>query len=160
MDHELKKGDIVRHFKGNFYEIEDIAEHTETGEKLVVYRALYGDGKCWCRPHEMFIGKVDRDKYPDVKQEYRFEKVELLDEEVKRLAAVFFTVGYEDGGVEQDMAAIYDADRLSEAEVFRLIRDEQSSASLVLMTQNQYDCLFATMMEGNVTIQKEDDTNN
>lgn len=160
MDHELKKGDIVHHFKGNIYEVIDIAEHTETGEKLVVYRPPHGEGKCWCRPHEMFIGKVDRDKYPDVKQEYRFEKVELPDKKVKRLAATFFTVGYEDGGVEQDMVAVYDADRLSEAEVFQLIQEDQPSASLVLMTQNQYDCLFATMMEGNVTIQKEDDANN
>lgn len=160
MGDELKRGDIVRHFKGNFYEIEGIAEHTETGEKLVVYRALYGDGKCWCRPYEMFMSKVDRDKYPDVKQEYRFEKVELLDEEVKRLAVVFFTVGHEDGGVEQDMVAVYDADRLSKTDVFQLIQEEQPIASLVLMTQNQYDCLFATMMEGDVTIQKEDDTNN
>lgn len=50
--------------------------HTETQEKMVVYQALYWDYKYFVRPYEMFVSKVDRDKYPDVKQEYRFELVE------------------------------------------------------------------------------------
>lgn len=67
---------IYRHFKGNTYKVLCVAMHAETQEKMVVYQALYGDYKYFVRPYEMFVSKVDRDKYPDVKQEYRFELVE------------------------------------------------------------------------------------
>lgn len=70
---ELKMKGIYKHFKGDYYIVEDIAIHSETKEKYVVYRALYGDSTLYIRPYEMFLSKVDKQKYPDVKQEYRFE---------------------------------------------------------------------------------------
>ncbi len=76
MQFEPKVNEIYRHFKGNVYQIKALAEHTETGETLVVYQALYGEGKVYARPVEMFTSKVDRAKYPDVEQEYRFQKLD------------------------------------------------------------------------------------
>lgn len=71
-----KEGEIYRHFKGNEYQIVAVAEHSEDSSQMVVYKAMYGEGKCYVRPLDMFMEEVDREKYPDATQKYRFEKVE------------------------------------------------------------------------------------
>ena len=68
----IKKG-IYKHFKGNYYLVEDVAINTEDDSLYVVYRALYDDFKLYIRPLDMFLSPVDKQKYPDIKQEYRFE---------------------------------------------------------------------------------------
>ena len=81
-------GDVVRHFKYETlteeekkrnkytYQIDHVAKHTETGEDLIIYHSLDGNKKICARPMDMFISEVDRVKYPNIKQKYRFEVVQ------------------------------------------------------------------------------------
>ena len=73
MERNIKIHGIYKHFKGNYYLVEDIATHSETREKYVVYRSLYENVELYIRPLDMFLSEVDHEKYPNVKQKYRFE---------------------------------------------------------------------------------------
>ncbi|MCR4903050.1 MAG: DUF1653 domain-containing protein [Butyrivibrio sp.] len=94
----FNSGDIVKHFKREtadpkssayLYRIIGIATHTETREPMMVYQALYGDLKLYVRPYEMFMEKVDKEKYPDIKQLYRFEKTGLTKEETELIKTTY-----------------------------------------------------------------------
>lgn len=83
---DIREGDLVQHFKREWvsehtaeylYKVLAFAQHTETGEKLVIYQAMYPPFKICARPYGMFMSEVDREKYPEVKQKYRFEKAEF-----------------------------------------------------------------------------------
>ncbi len=72
---EVIKGGVYKHFKGHIIKVLEIAKHTETGEMLVIYEH-YGTDVIWARPYDMFISKVDKEKYPEINQEYRFQLIE------------------------------------------------------------------------------------
>lgn len=81
MRHNPRSQEMYRHFKGNLYQIRCLAKHSETREPMVVYQAMYGTFEIYVRPLSMFMEEVDREKYPDVKQRYRFELLQDMEDE-------------------------------------------------------------------------------
>lgn len=91
VDERIKVGDIVKHFKREtatneekstnmyLYKVLSFGVDSETGERTVIYMALYGNFKIYNRPYDMFMSKVDTVKYPNVKQEYRFQVYDFID---------------------------------------------------------------------------------
>ena len=86
LERNIMVGDVVQHFKREWvdqktseylYRVLAFAQHTENGERLVIYQALYAPFKTCARPYSMFMSEVDHEKYPQAKQKYRFEKVVL-----------------------------------------------------------------------------------
>ena len=89
--------EMYRHFKGNIYQIRCLAKHSETGEMMVVYQAMYDTFQIYVRPLAMFMEEVDVEKYPDARQQYRFELLQdselvsgsqAAEETISRLQAV------------------------------------------------------------------------
>ena len=89
MRNNPKPYEIYEHFKGNRYQIITLAQHSETGEDMVVYQALYGEYKMYVRPLSQFMGMVDEKKYPEQKGQYRFQKVneKITEEKEQKRAA-------------------------------------------------------------------------
>ena len=82
---KVKIKSIYKHFKGDLYLVEDIAINSETDERYVVYRALYGDTTLYIRPYDMFTSEVDHNKYPNIRQKYRFKLQKIKSKNAKEV---------------------------------------------------------------------------
>ena len=134
MERLVRPGQFYKHFKDKLYQIIAVAEHSETGERMIVYQALYGEFRTYVRPYEMFVSEVDREKYPQVTQKYRFELIKSENfgntdtkpekskaAEVIKEVAVLCEPDPERTGVNPDLLAFLELDTL--AEKLEMLRD-------------------------------------
>ena len=136
-------GEFYRHFKGNLYQIIGVAKHSETMEQMVVYQALYGDYCLYTRPLEMFLSKVDKEKYPEVVQEYRFEMcipgevhkedVVATQSEVKAVAPV------KEEPKAAEAIAETDEEETVRPEILRFLDAEDATAKLKVLRELRMD---------------------
>lgn len=106
--------EVYRHFKGNPYQIIAIATHSETGEQMVVYQQLYAPYGVYVRPLSMFMSKVDKDKYPEARQEYRFEKVQQPAQETEDTQTVKTEVKETEPSLDEGLVRFLEAESYHE----------------------------------------------
>lgn len=177
MEREMERrplaGEFYKHFKGKLYQILCVAKHSETLEELVVYQALYGEFRTYARPLEMFISKVDKAKYPDVKQEYRFERfffdesgtestehiVDTIPENTTReiLKRGFESMWHQAAEVEEERPITYMEHDISEHLLKFLEAETSADKKAVLLhnklafTQAELDCIYESLGTGRFT---------
>lgn len=125
-------GEFYRHFKGNLYQIIGVAKHSETMEQMVVYQALYGDYGLYTRPLDMFLSKVDKEKYPESVQEYRFEK--CVPEAVSVTETVPAVAELQSAGQE-----LADDEETVRPEILRFLDAEDAVAKLKVLRELRMD---------------------
>ena len=147
-------GEFYRHFKGNLYQVIGVAKHSETMEQMVVYQALYGDYSLYTRPLEMFLSPVDKIKYPNVKQEYRFEQwvPETMSEDKGETLPEFEKTEPEHkvpvGQTEENKVAEADSEETVRPEILRFLDAEGAAEKLEVLHQlrrNMDETLLTTI---------------
>lgn len=140
MSRRPEVGETYRHFKNRNYKVIAIAHHSETGEELVIYQALYGDGMVCARPLDMFVSEVDHEKYPEVKQKYRFEKIEDAPVEKKSVDKM---------SPEEKMMAFFDTEDLeTRYRILLKMRDEITDT----MIDNMAVVMDVVIPDGDITM--------
>ncbi|MDW2797456.1 DUF1653 domain-containing protein [Clostridium boliviensis] len=144
MERTPRPGEFYRHFKDKMYQVIAVAIHSETREKMVVYQALYGTFDVYVRPLSMFTSEVDHEKYPDVLQKYRFERVDLAaasdesqpEEEQKEETTKKETTKEEHDGPNKNLLAFLDAETYYEKlEVLRTLKDKFTAEELLAICE-------------------------
>lgn len=139
MERTPRPGEFYRHFKDKMYQVVAVAIHSETRENMVVYQALYGTFDVYVRPLSMFISEVDHEKYPDVLQKYRFERVDLKDSDSKdQPEAEQKEEGKkeEHHGPNKNLLAFLDAETYHEKlEVLRTYKDKFTAEELLAICE-------------------------
>lgn len=103
-----KSHEIYKHFKGNLYQVLELAEHSETGEQMVIYQALYGDFKVYARPLKSFLERLDKEKYPGAAQTFRFELQTMEDPKVPKEEKI--ETGAQEYQIDSQVLEFLDAD--------------------------------------------------
>lgn len=144
---EIRQGQFYRHFKGGLYQVMAIATHSETKEKMVVYQALYGDYEIYVRPYDMFVSEVDHEKYPQVKQVYRFTQVhpEEMEEESDKVEVPDLTLELDESMEPEQSAVEEEPKKMSEDQPAQEKQDVSGGINPILLEFLDADTLEEKM---------------
>ena len=144
---EIRQGQFYRHFKGGLYQVMAIATHSETKEKMVVYQALYGDYGIYVRPYDMFASEVDHEKYPQVKQVYRFMQVhpEEMEEESDKVEVPDLTLELDESMEPEQSAVEEEPKKMSEDQPAQEKQDLSGGINPILLEFLDADTLEEKM---------------
>lgn len=144
---EIRQGQFYRHFKGGLYQVMAIATHSETKEKMVVYQALYGDYEIYVRPYDMFASEVDHEKYPQVKQVYRFTQVhpEEMEEESDKVEVPDLTLELDESMEPEQSAVEEEPKKMSEDQPAQEKQDVSGGINPILLEFLDADTLEEKM---------------
>lgn len=144
---EIRQGQFYRHFKGGLYQVMAIATHSETKEKMVVYQALYGDYGIYVRPYDMFASEVDHEKYPQVKQVYRFTQVhpEEMEEESDKVEVPDLTLELDESMEPEQPAVEEEPKKMSEDQPAQEKQDVSGGINPILLEFLDADTLEEKM---------------
>lgn len=144
---EIRQGQFYRHFKGGLYQVMAIATHSETKEKMVVYQALYGDYGIYVRPYDMFASEVDHEKYPQVKQVYRFMQVhpEEMEEESDKVEVPDLTLELDESMEPEQSAVEEEPKKMSEDQPAQEKQDVLGAINPILLEFLDADTLEEKM---------------